>query len=482
VESNATVKKPGIGRLRAAGLGLLAVAVFLAIWLPLHPARPAQPTADVYTHLTVARHLSRGEGFRTDIAYPLSFAFEFARELPQPLIHRQPGFALLLTVPVAATGADPDAGLKGARLLQVALLGLVILFGAFALLRLGLGSGVLPWLVFLGFNPLLVYAVDWVFVELVCGLVMLGLWLRVRDGAQLRAIDGVLAGLLTMLRLDLFWVPILWWITAARNSRTTVAWRQVGAALLLWVLVLTPWAMRTQGLTGQPVFSLQAYAEHVKDTRDWPQYSVYRQLEPQPLPHTLISDPEPILRKVGRGVKFFFGDLTNFIPMALLMILVVGLVGASCRGRRGLIPTGRAGPLPRAGLTLILLIVQYSFFDHSLRHLLVLLPLLAWEGAAFLATALPVGRGTAATVVAILMVLISPCRLPGWEGAAREAVEAVPRTAEQAARFRERTNPVLFVPHGAIPWHIDRPTVWNPGDEDVREEILTLLAHSEERP
>lgn len=87
---DATAHTPGSDRLRTVGLGLLAVVFFLAVWLPLHPAQPPQPTADVYTHLTVARHLTRGDGFQTDIAYPLSFAFEFARELPQPLIHRQP--------------------------------------------------------------------------------------------------------------------------------------------------------------------------------------------------------------------------------------------------------------------------------------------------------------------------------------------------------------------------------------------------------
>ena len=109
----AAASSPGTRPARAWGLGLSAAVVFLAIWLPFHPARPVQPTADVFTHLTVARHVVRGEGFRSDIAYPLSFAFDFARVLPQPLVHRQPGFSALLTLPVLVTDADPEASLRG---------------------------------------------------------------------------------------------------------------------------------------------------------------------------------------------------------------------------------------------------------------------------------------------------------------------------------------------------------------------------------
>ena len=104
----------------AAG-GILAALLFLAIWIPTHPARPHLPTSDLYTHLSVARHLARGEGFLTDVTYPLSYAFPFARELPQPLLHRQPGFAVLLTFPYLAGSSYPGRALDKVRWMQTLL-------------------------------------------------------------------------------------------------------------------------------------------------------------------------------------------------------------------------------------------------------------------------------------------------------------------------------------------------------------------------
>ena len=58
--------------------GLTAALIFLAIWTPLHSVRSQPPLSDLFTHLSVSRHLCQGEGFLTDMAYPLSFAFPFS--------------------------------------------------------------------------------------------------------------------------------------------------------------------------------------------------------------------------------------------------------------------------------------------------------------------------------------------------------------------------------------------------------------------
>ena len=231
--------------------GLLAALIFLAVWVPWHPARPHLPTSDLYTHLSVARHLCRGEGFVTDMAYPLSFAFPFARKLPQPLIHRGPGYPLLLVLPHLASGGDPEKAVAAVRVLQLVLLGLTVWIGATAFLARGRKSNLGSWLVLLGLNPLLVFAVDWGFVELGCGLLLLALWLRVRDQAEgvvsgrslLRVglADGLLAGLLVLLRLDLLWIPLLWWILLRRAEP-----RRLLLAMLVIALTLTPWAVRNQ--------------------------------------------------------------------------------------------------------------------------------------------------------------------------------------------------------------------------------------------
>lgn len=504
--------------------GFLAAILFLAIWVPNHPARPHLPTSDLYTHLSVARHLAQGEGFLTDVTYPLSFAFPFARELPQPLIHRQPGFAVLLTVPILAGDRDPHLALEQVRRMQILLLGSILGVGIAFFWRLRNLAAVIPWLILVYFNPLVVFAVDWGMVEVACALLLLILWLRARGCGDNRPnwIDGLLAGSLSLLRLDLFWVPILWWFfqhgisfTAPRIPRPAV--RRLGLLLLAWFVVTAPWAVRNLQLTGQPAFSLQGYAEHVKDTRTWPGYSVYRQLEPQPILETMTTDPVPVLRKVGRGVKFYFRDLHRLAPLFVLIGIAIGalaflaawlkIVPAHPKRRQwdsafGMPPTSQTRPVALVVLSLLLLSIQYSLFDHSLRHLLVLLPVMLWEFSGWIGHIIRrlvhdrheerrgrfhLLRDLGAMVIlpaaaALLVVHLFPCRLPGWDFAAAEARDLVTQTEAQIQAARQAPAGVLFVDNSAVPWFCDRPIVWSPTEETARARICELLGQTEAVP
>ncbi len=504
--------------------GILAALLFLAVWVPTHPARPVMPTDDLYTHLSVARHLARGEGFLTDVTYPLSFAFPFARELPQPLIHRQPGFAILLTAPYFAAEGYPHRVVEQVRHMQIILLGLLVMTGSAFFIRRGHPAAIAPWLVFLFANPLLVFAVDWGMVELACSLVLMVLWLRMRGDKPGRPnwIDGLLAGVLCMLRLDLFWVPVLWWVLLRVNNKDgspdpASRRRRLSLVVLAWFLVISPWAIRNLQVTGQPAFSLQTYAEHVKDTRAWPGYSVYRQLEPQPFFETMTTDPVPTLRKVGRGMKFFYRDMHRLAPLLVLITLAVGalaflaawlkILPAIPSRRRwdsmvGLPATSRTGPMALTVLTTVLLTIQYSFFDHSLRHLLIVLPVILWEFSPWIGDPIrqiihdrQMVRGPRAPLLqdlgsgivlpaaaAAVVVLLFPCHLPGWEYAAKEAVSLAPRTEKQIDFTRQAPPGVLFVDNSAVPWFIDRPVVWSPTQKATRARICDFLDQPEARP
>jgi len=497
--------------------GILAALLFLVVWIPTHPARPVMPTDDLYTHLSVARHLARGEGFLTDVTYPLSFAFPFARELPQPLIHRQPGFAILLTAPYLAAEGYPHRVVERVRHMQIILLGLLVMVGTAFFIRRGHPAAIAPWLVFLFANPLLVFAVDWGMVELVCSLLLLVLWLRMRGHTPGRPnwIDGLLAGVLCMLRLDLFWVPILWWVLLSSKKR--IDSRRLGLVALTWFVVIAPWAIRNIQLTGQPAFSLQAYAEHVKDTRAWPGYTVYQQLEPQPFFETMTTDPVPVLRKVGRGMKFFYRDMHRLAPLLVLIALAGGtlaFLGAwlkilppITKRRRwdsmiGVPPMSRTGPAALTVLTTVLLTIQYSFFDHSLRHLLVVLPVMLWELSPWIGDPIrqiiqdrqkvrdarsPLLHDLGSVIflpaaAAVVMVLLFPCHLPGWDSAATEAVNRAPAVEEQVDTARVAPPGVLFVEYSAVPWFIDRPVVWTPTQEATRKRICEFLDQAEVKP
>lgn len=501
-------------KLISLGGGLLAALLFITIWSSLNPARPHLQTSDIFTHLSVARHLVRGEGFVTDVAYPLSFAYDFAQELPQPLIHRGPGFAMLLTPVVALAVDDPVAVVHHVRWLQIFFLGLVAWIGVMSFLGRRNFTATAAWLVFLLMSPLLDFAVDWAFVELPAGLLLLVLWLRHREvlARGPGIIDGLLFATLTLLRWDLIWIPLLWWVwgrfelrhVARRDDGPNIPPvfnRRILLALLMVVLANLPWLLRNTELTGDPFFTLQSQAELVKDTRLWPQYSVYRQLEPQPLSKVLSEDPVPILRKFVRGIKFHFKALGGLFPWAGLMVMALALIvylrggidNSPCPLRpdaehpMSIIPRlSPLGPLVVAGMTLVLLTVQYSFFDHSLRHLLVLYPLVVWEFAGL------VGRGLdevssrwrisgwvmviGAVLLTWMVVRITTGALPGWEVAAGQALQQQASQVEKAERLKADTAVVPFVKTSSAPWYADRAAVWDPESEEVRGKIRASIA------
>lgn len=478
-------QEPRSGWTRTALTGLAGALALLALWWPLHPARPPEDSGDLYTNLTVARHLARGEGFLVDVTYPLSFAHPFARRLPQPLIHRDPGQPLLLTAPCLAANGDPGRTVDLVRRQHWLLLGGIAGLGAGALLARRRPRDIAPWLILLGAHPLLAFAVDWGLSELTAALLLLGLWVRLPRAGRRgpRPADGLLAGALVLLRSDLGWVPLLWWLQAVWTEREAgrrrLPWRRLWLGPLVALLVWSPWLVRNAVVTGRPWFSLQAEAELVKMTRPWPGYSVYLQLEPQPSASALARDPLPILRKAFRGLRFYALNLHRLLPWPLLAAGAVELL----RRRR------RSRPAALAAATLLLLAGQYAWFDHSLRHLLVLVPILYWEAAALFGDGLrralaglprwPRGAGER-TLSWLLPPLVTgavlwaaPLRLPGWDHAAATA-RADRGTLPARLEAAERSGS-LFVTSSAVPWFSGRPGVWDPGDPAVRGRIAAWL-------
>ncbi len=473
----------------AVAAGLVAAVIFGLAWGLRQDARPLPPTADLYTHLSVARHLARGEGYLSDVAYPLSFAYPFAQQLPQPLIHRMPGYGTLLVLPYLAAGGDPARTLTAVRVMQILLVLVMVWYGSDRLWRRGAGIGIPFWLIILGTSPLLGFAVAWGQDETLAGLTLLVIWLHLRRREVPNPLlVGGLTGLLAMVRLELFWVPVMWWILlirpegkAGRRPRLDPAfWLMFGAA----TAVLIPWSLRTLDLTGQPFFTLQGVAEHAKDTRTFPGYTVYQGLNPQPLLHTLITDPLPVARKTVRGLRFYLENLPRFLAWPWLLVLAATPLVALVRRLRRL---PAPGPPPRglyvAAFTTLIIGIFYSPFDHSLRHLLPIFPLLTWELAAFAAG--PSGgesprntlaHGAVLAAAAVVAVLVFPCRLPGWESAAAQAARLQPAVTAEIDRIRAAGPGVVFTDYSAVPWFADRPAVWSPRDAATRLAIRKSLA------
>lgn len=482
---------PAPGR-RAAAIAGAAVALLVALaWPLLHPAQPPLPTDDLYAHLSVARHLAQGEGFRCDIAYPLSFAWPFARELPQPLVHRPPAWPVALVLPYAIAGPDPVAVVAAVRLAQVALLAGLVGLGAWAWLRRGRAGAAAAWVLIACSSPLLPYAVDWGQTELPAAAILLACWLRHREGRRAPGPrDGAAVAALALLRPELAWLPPAWWAWLRRpgeGGRPVASRRGLLTALAVATVLVAPWAIRNARVTGDPFFSVQAHAELAKDTRAWPGYDVYRQLEPQPPARALRAYPEAVARKAARGLRFYRDELPALLPWAAPLLLLAGAL-AGLRRARG--PGGLRAPAATAVLTVLALAALYSPFDHSLRHLVAVVPLLAWEAAPWLGewpwSLLPGRaarlRGSAPGAVAAAMVLAVPllaltAREPaGWPGAAREAALLQAEQPAEAARLRALpAGAPAFTGSAAAAWLSGRPAVWSPLDESVAARIAAWL-------
>ena len=484
-------RRPGALAGRAGPLAGLAVALaLLALWPRVHVPRAPLPTDDLYTHLSVARHLARGEGFACDIAYPLSFAWPFARKLPQPLVHRPPAWPVVLVVPYLAAGRDAAAAPAAVRTLQVAWLSLAAGIGVAAWVRRGRPGAAAAWVVALAACPLLPYAVDWGHTELPAAALLLACWLRHREGRRAPGpTDGIATAALALLRPELAWLPLAWWAWL-RQPGGTRAGRSDGRGLLLALVValalVCPWLVRNARLAGNPFFSVQASAELAKDTRAWPGYDVYRQLEPQPPLRALRDYPEALARKTARGLRFYAREFPALLPWSVPLALAVGALA----GARGAAPRLRA-PAPTAIASTVLLAALYAPLDHSLRHLVSVVPILAWEAAPWLGewpwSLLPARRARwraraggavlAAVLVAAPLAALTWREPTGWAGTARAAAALLPALPVEAARLQALpAGAPAFTESAAASWLADRPAVWSPLDSVVAGRIADWLA------
>jgi len=473
---------------------LLTVALFALAWPLFHPPLPHLTNSDLFTHLSVARHLAAGEGFVTDIVYPLSLTFPFAAQIPQPLIHRQPGYPLLMLFPTWLGRGEPHAVLGAVYIFEVLLLLLVAATGVRCALKAG-GEEIVPaWLLMLLLNPLLAIATIWGQHEIAVALLVTIIWCRWRSelvhpvpipvSAGRAAGDGGLAAAVILLRLDLFWLPLLWWLTSRRRAQL----RNILLAILVWLLVVAPWAIRNMRLTGQPFFTLQVYAEHLKETPTWPGYSIYRSLSPEEFRDSASRDFGMILAKARSGLRFFLTDLGRWLPWSFwILCALVGFNSWWRSGRHRL--TWRSPPV-LVLLSLILVMVQYMFFSHSLRHLVVILPVVTLEMGLWLQQQFKTitlqwptyRRSLVLTGIVLILHLVTPIRLPGWQQALRQAEIATGDLTAALGKTGSLPPGPIFCDSAAVIWHSGRAGVWAPLNEEVKQQIEQILPEMEGAP
>ncbi len=464
----------------AAGVGL----AFVGLWLALYPAHPLLPTADAYAHLSVARHLVQGDGFLIDMAYPLTTAFTWGRQIPQPLTYPMPGFAVILTVPYLLAGGDPAATVAIMRITLAVLLGVAVAIGSHGLVRRGATPALPAWILILLFSPLLALATNWGWTEVPASVILLGLWLRWRDRATTRAtltrgtlvVDGLVAGALTMLRLDLLWIPVLWW----RGRLRGLGWVALG-----WLIVCTPWFVRTTIVTGSPVTNVPSQAVELDMQSPWWTYPMLRGLTPVPLLENLRAHPHEALVKVRHGIRFFAETLGQWLPW-LLWLIAMGLgIRSIIRGRTQGGPSATlTAPLVTLALTLAFLVLQYALFSQEVRHLLVLLPSLSWELALGANDALPRhgrpwttswSRALILTAAIAAALVVTPPGIGGEQNGVDSARHDAPRVAALTRKALALPPGPAFSDNDAVLWYSNRPGISSPRDTTIEAAIRTTV-------
>jgi hypothetical protein len=483
---------------RTGAIIALVSVLFGLIWLVAHPALPQLPNGDVFTSLGVARHLAAGDGLLNDTVYPLFTAYDWGRTMPQPLIHRPPGLAILLLPAWWLSGGDPAGAEALVQPVMVAVMVVMALVGLLGLRRQGHLAGSGAWLLLLIVNPLMALGVNWGWGEIPTALLLLVLWrmLRNRRPAAFSfgrtALFAAVCGLMAMVRSDLLWVPVLWWVLAAladRREQLGPAIRRTLVAAVVGVIVIAPWYAHVTRHAGAPLANPLVEAVQLDLSEEWYDYPLLRGRTPIPLADNLQQKPQAALLKTAVGVRVYLRTLGLWLPWLFWLVCTALWIERTRSRRRQGEPWLRAiGPPGHLALTVVLMVLQYSFFSHETRHLLPVLPVLAWEGVILadrrLGRLVPGAwrRGALLALLAWFALRVTPPGLGGEGGnvaTARELSGLVDRVTVRAAELPP--GPV-FTDNAVVPWRLGRPCVWSPYDATIEAEIRTAVPAMADAP
>lgn len=484
--------------MRTRALIVLAAIAFGGIWLAVHPALPQLPNGDVFTSLGVARHLAAGNGFMNDTVYPLFTAYQWGQTMPQPLIHRPPGLAIVLLPAWWLADGDPVRAEQLVQPVMVVVMAIMALVGLQALRRHGSLAAGGAWLLLLLISPLLALAVSWGWGEVPGALLLLVLWLMIRNRPPAGHSPGrtvayaTICAVLAMIRSDLLWAPVLWWVAAALcdpRGRLLTAVRRTALAAVVGVVLIAPWYAHVSSHSGAPLSNPLMDAVQLDLAEEWWEYPRLRGRTPLPLAENLAANPVAALQKTAVGVKSYLRTLGLWLPwLAWLTGAVLWTLQTRRRLRRRQ-PVWRAiGPLGWLGVTLGLMMVEYGLFSHETRHMLPLLPLLAWEGVVLADRRLrrtmrgPWRRAAVLTLAAWLMLQLTRPGLGGEWGNVATARELADRVDRTTAALADLPPGPVFSDNAIVPWRLGRPCVWSPYDATIEAEIRQAVPAMAQAP
>jgi len=255
------------------------------------------------------------------------------------------------------------------------------------------------------------------------------------------------------------------------------------------VLLLAPWWIHVTRYMGSPLGNPLAAAVQLDLTGDWWAYPLLRSCEPLPFGENLAANTPAAFKKTAIGIRFFLQTLGLWLPWLIWGLAIASWIERTIgRWRRGH-AFGRAlGPPGLLVITLGLLMIQYGFFSQETRFLLVIMPVLAFEGVLLgdrLVRRLPrlgsaLGRGSALVAAVALALLVTPPGLGGEAGNVKAIQSAVFRVESVMGEAFDLPPGPVFSDTSVIPWRLGRECIWSPYNATVEAEIRRKVPGMEE--
>lgn len=286
---------------REIGIGVLVAIAAVFVYLVYHGARASDlldPAAMDYAQ--IARNLTRGEGFSTNLIRPMSLA-RVHNISHHPDLYHGPLHPLWMSLFFRLGG--PTAQMAAWSCGVAYLLSLPLVFYIASRLfdrRIAMLSLALYAINYLSLQ----YAVSGLetsLATLIATLLVLTLYWHLKAPASSAAVTAALCGgiaalaFLTEYIYGSLLVPVLGAIAWRRGH---YRWAEMIVCLAVFALVATPWAVRNTRVAGNPFFTLQL-GEFVSNTTTHKGHALFRRFAPLPNPLSfMVAHPREMWQKI----------------------------------------------------------------------------------------------------------------------------------------------------------------------------------------
>ncbi|NPV45570.1 MAG: hypothetical protein HPY69_01325 [Armatimonadetes bacterium] len=312
------------------GTFILVMVVFVAKFEHLTDVNAAD-------YAQIARNLAEGKGFTTSALTPLRLAIKPGVE-NAPELGRGPVYIACLAGAMKLFGATDKTVILGSIFFYLLTLVVVYLVGRFFFSD---PVGIFGVVICLISVPLLEQMVSGLEITLLaflitslCGLLLWWGRSEKQTAWHWPVVIGLLLGLLYLTRYEtlalLPAVIVYLVLLAPRPSR----WKLAGLSVLVFVIVVAPWIIRSSLIVGKPFISLMSY-EMIMGTDFSPRQVLYREFStvpPSPLLEAMRNGPD-MLKKFIQGMNTFYAALPNVVNLYVMPFFLAGLMLAWARKR-----------------------------------------------------------------------------------------------------------------------------------------------------